>query len=98
LVERNSTQTKLLRWIIILPIVGVLFTSFILTNIFITSKNDAHNEEIKSIQKLYDLIRMLDAPGYPKAHIEVGNLKIKFTKADFKSNKLTGKFEVEINE
>ena len=52
----------------------------------------------KSINKLYDFIRMLDAEGYPKANIELENIKIEFSDVNRTDKKLTGKFEVIENE
>ena len=54
--------------------------------------------ESLTLSKLYDFIRMLDAEGYPKAFIELKNLKIEFSEVNMKSNKLTGRFEVIENE
>jgi methionyl-tRNA formyltransferase len=44
-------------------------------------------QDIESISKLYDLIRMLDAEGYPKAFVEIGEFKIEFSRASIKSDK-----------
>ena len=52
----------------------------------------------KSISKLYDFIRMLDAEGYPKANIELENIKIEFSEVQRTDIKLTGRFEVIENE
>lgn len=52
----------------------------------------------KSLNKLYDFIRMLDAEGYPKAYIELDDLKIEFSEVHLKNNKLVGRFEVFENE
>jgi methionyl-tRNA formyltransferase len=52
----------------------------------------------KSISKLYDFIRMLDAEGYPKAYIELENIKIEFSQVHQKDKKLIGRFEVIENE
>jgi methionyl-tRNA formyltransferase len=50
---------------------------------------------VNSINKLYNFIRMLDGEGYPKAFIDIDNrLKIEFSEVSLKSNKLTGRFEV----
>lgn len=54
--------------------------------------------ENKSIHKLYDFIRMLDAEGYPKAYIDFNNIKIEFSEVIEKGNKLIGKFEIINNE
>ncbi|QLL29926.1 hypothetical protein D3A95_13215 [Thermosynechococcus sichuanensis E542] len=34
--------------------------------------------EVKSLDNLYDYIRMLDGEGYPNAFIEAGNFRISF--------------------
>jgi len=54
--------------------------------------------ETKSISKLYDFIRMLDAEGYPKAYLELDGIKIEFSKVNLLNNTLNGKFEVIENE
>jgi len=54
--------------------------------------------EKKSIYKLYDFIRMLDGEGYPKAYIELEDVKIEFSEVHLKNNKLVGRFEVIENE
>lgn len=51
-----------------------------------------------SINSLYDFIRMLDAPTYPKAYMELYNLKIEFSEVILKNGKLEGRFEVLENE
>ncbi len=48
----------------------------------------------KSLHKLYDFIRMLDAEGYPKAYIEFDSMKIELSEVHLKSKKLVGRFEV----
>lgn len=47
-----------------------------------------------SINKLYDFIRMLDAPDYPKAFLKLDNLKIELSEVTKENRKLVGKFEV----
>lgn len=42
-----------------------------------------------NLQELYNFIRMLDAPGYPKAFIKLHNYKLEFEKAELNDNKLT---------
>ena len=42
-----------------------------------------------STKELYNFIRMLDAPGYPKAFIYKDNYKLEFTQAQITANKLT---------
>ncbi|WP_223162312.1 hypothetical protein [Salinicola halimionae] len=41
------------------------------------------------LKKLYDHIRMLDAPTYPKAFLEYGDYVLEFSKADIGNDKLT---------
>ena len=50
--------------------------------------------DIKTLTKLYDFIRMLDAEGYPKAYLSLNNLKIELSDCHLKNNKLVGRFEV----
>ena len=52
----------------------------------------------KSLNKLYDFIRMLDGEGYPKAFIKLDNIKIEFNEVHLKNNKLVGRVEVIENE
>ncbi|MGB5965964.1 MAG: methionyl-tRNA formyltransferase [Sulfurimonadaceae bacterium] len=54
--------------------------------------------ETKSISKLYDFIRMLDAEGYPKAYLELDGIRIEFSEVNLKNNTLDGRFEVIENE
>lgn len=60
--------------------------------------SNINNLKIKSIKKLYDFIRMLDADGYPKAYLKFDNIKIEFSEVQNKNNKLVGRFEVSQNE
>ncbi len=52
----------------------------------------------KTLNKMYDFIRMLDAEGYPKAYINLDKIKIEFSEVHLKNNKLVGRFEVIENE
>ncbi|HBH45839.1 MAG TPA: methionyl-tRNA formyltransferase [Candidatus Jacksonbacteria bacterium] len=47
-----------------------------------------------TVEKMYDFIRMLDAPGYPKAFMETKKLKIDFSQAQLKNNQLTAKTQI----
>lgn len=49
----------------------------------------------KSIEDAYDLIRMLDADGYPHAFVEVGGLVFRFTNADLGSTGLSANVQIE---
>lgn len=44
--------------------------------------------DAESLDQVFDLIRMLDADGYPKAFINVGNLRLEFTRASRKADNL----------
>ena len=48
----------------------------------------------KSLHKLYDFIRMLDADGYPKAYIQLDKIKVELSEVHLKNKKLVGRFEV----
>lgn len=60
--------------------------------------SDLNKLSVESKRKLYDIIRMLDAEGYPKAYLNLNNLKIEFSEVQNKNGKLVGRFEVEDNE
>ena len=61
-------------------------------------QSDLTGVSIYTLSKLYDFVRMLDAEGYPKAYIELNNLKIEFSEVHQKNSKLVGRFEVIENE
>jgi methionyl-tRNA formyltransferase len=57
--------------------------------VFKRRKPDQSNfENLDTIQKLYDFIRMLDCEGYPHAYIETAHFKIEFSKATINSNSI----------
>lgn len=45
--------------------------------------NQSDIKNLTSLFKVYDYIRMLDAPGYPKAFLETEHFKFEFNNADF---------------
>ena len=49
----------------------------------------------KNIEAAYDLIRMLDADGYPHAVVEVGELVFRFRNASLDSNGLSANVQIE---
>lgn len=49
---------------------------------------------INEINALYDHIRMLDAEGYPKAFLEIGNLTIEFSEAEFVEGELMARVKI----
>ncbi|ECQ7109197.1 formyltransferase family protein [Campylobacter jejuni] len=50
--------------------------------------------ENPNLEKIFDFIRILDAPSYPKAFLELKNLKIEFKKVKNKKNHLKGEFKI----
>ena len=47
---------------------------------------DSNIESLQSIDRIYDFIRMLDAEGYPKAFIKIGDVKYYFSRASLKAD------------
>ncbi|MEI2420360.1 hypothetical protein V6O07_08795, partial [Arthrospira platensis SPKY2] len=43
-------------------------------------------EEHSSLEDVFDKIRMLDAEGYPHAFLQIGSLKLEFTRASLKTD------------
>ena len=49
------------------------------------------------VKKVYDHIRMLDAPGYPRAFLRKGKLLLEFSEAALKNNKVAAKVLIRVN-
>ena len=47
--------------------------------------------QLQDLERIYDYIRMLDAPGYPHAFLEKGGLRLEFEKAEYEPGRLTAK-------
>ncbi len=47
-----------------------------------------------NIEEIYDFIRMLDAPGYPKAYLNLNKLKLEFTNIQKSQEGLKAKVEI----
>lgn len=47
-----------------------------------------------SLNYIYDHIRMLDAPGYPHAYIDHGNLRIEFVEAKLRDDSISASVEI----
>ncbi len=58
------------------------------------NESSLHTLGNPTLQNIYDFIRMLDAPGYPKAFLKIDSFKIEFFNADFNEDKISGTFEV----
>lgn len=50
-----------------------------------------------NLRQIYDFIRMLDAPSYPRAFVNLENFKIKFRKVKLKKSSLKGRFIINEN-
>lgn len=48
-------------------------------------KEDSDISQLNTISEVYDYIRMLDAEGYPKAFLEIGNFRFEFSRASLKT-------------
>ncbi len=49
----SSKNNNLLNWIVFLPVIGVLVTSFILTNVYINSIHTTYEKEVEDLEKNY---------------------------------------------
>jgi len=49
---------------------------------------DGNMEQLKSLDDMYNHIRMLDCEGYPSAFIENENFRFEFTRASLKNNNI----------
>jgi methionyl-tRNA formyltransferase len=48
---------------------------------------DGQISDLKTIEQVYDYIRMLDADTYPKAFIELENFRLEFSRASWQADK-----------
>lgn len=58
------------------------------------AESDMTHILFKSLDEIYDFIRMLDAEGYPKALIKLGDFKVQFSEVHRKQEGLVGRFEI----
>jgi len=49
--RKIEKDTKIIKWIVLLPIIAVLLTSFLLTNLFINSKLNSYEKDIKRLEQ-----------------------------------------------
>ena len=64
---------------------------------FFKRRNPSESEipiSIKSVSKIYDHIRMLDAPEYPKAFLNFGEFKYEISAPQKKGNRIIAKIEI----
>lgn len=55
-------------------------------------------KNLEDANEIYDYIRMLDAPGYPRAYLENENVKYEFFDAKIEDGKLIAKVEIQTKE
>ena len=49
--SKLADEIKIIKWIVLLPIIGIILTSFILTNIFVSSRYEIFNSEVKALEQ-----------------------------------------------
>ena len=57
-------------------------------------ESDMSKIDFRSLEEIYDFIRMLDGEGYPKSFLKLGKLKIIFSDVHKKGDKLSGRFDI----
>lgn len=55
-------------------------------------------EELRDINKIYDYIRMLDAPNYPKAFLKTDKIKYEFFDAKIEDGKVIAQVEIKVKD
>ncbi|MDL2226367.1 hypothetical protein LJB86_01765 [Deltaproteobacteria bacterium OttesenSCG-928-M10] len=53
---------------------------------------------LSSLEKIYDHIRMLDAAGYPSAFVEIGRMRLEFSRASLRFGRIEANVVITINE
>jgi methionyl-tRNA formyltransferase len=56
--------------------------------------DEGHLELAKDLKQVYDFIRMLDADGYPHAFLQLKNLKIDFSQAQFDGKEIVAQVRI----
>ena len=56
--------------------------------------DDGNFSNLKSLDEIYDYIRMLDAEGYPSAFIKIGNFKLEFNRASKKVSSILANVKI----
>lgn len=52
--------------------------------------------EVKSLEEIFDLIRMLDADGYPRAFISIGGMQLEFSRAKLSADSILADVRITI--
>lgn len=60
-------------------------------NFFRRKPEDGNIEQLNNIKKIYDYIRMLDGEGYPRAFLEINDIKYEFFNPKLRDGKLKAK-------
>ena len=50
--------------------------------------------KLNNLKDIYDLIRCTDAPGYPKAYIEINNFMLELFDAKIRNKKINAKIKI----
>ena len=53
--------------------------------------------KLKTVEQIFDYIRMLDAPGYPKAFLNTEKFSFKFSNATLKDNRIVADVSITLN-
>jgi methionyl-tRNA formyltransferase len=59
---------------------------------------DGNLSAAKSLVQMFDMIRMLDSKGYPKAFLNVGDFKIEFSRASLKSGEVIADVRISLRD
>ena len=59
---------------------------------------DGDLSAVRSLEEAFDLIRMLDAEGYPHAFLDMGRFRLEFTRATRKTNELVADVRIRLAE
>ena len=62
------------------------------------SESKLNTHKTTTINKLYDFLRMLDAPCYPKAYVKLNKFKFMFNDIKINNGKINAKVEIIKNE
>ena len=54
--------------------------------------------EAESLERAFDLIRMLDADGYPHAFVDAGKFRLEFTRADRKADSISAEVKITLQD
>ena len=60
--------------------------TFIITTFKRRKPEESNIENLKTLDQIYDYIRMLDGEGYPKAFIETEHFKVEFSRTSLKQD------------